>query len=100
MNMDTSSYGFNITSNANLYCIDVDDVAWSTTNWTEAKGNIDPQQYFSNNCIGTATIEKNTTNKDLLKITDLLGRETKGTKNEVLFYIYDDGTVDKRIVIE
>ena len=29
-----------------------------------------------------------------------LGRETKGTKNEVLFYIYDDGTVEKRIVIE
>ena len=36
----------------------------------------------------------------LLKVTDLLGRETKGTKNEVLFYIYDDGTVEKRIVIE
>ena len=31
---------------------------------------------------------------------DLLGRETKGTKNEILFYIYDDGTVEKRIVIE
>ena len=39
-------------------------------------------------------------NKELLKATDLLGRETKGTKNEVLFYIYDDGTVEKRIVIE
>tara|TARA_B110000858_G_C17499586_1_gene335367 strand:- start:68 stop:619 length:552 start_codon:yes stop_codon:yes gene_type:complete len=36
----------------------------------------------------------------LLKVTDLLGRETKGTKNEVLFYIYDDGIVEKRIVIE
>jgi hypothetical protein len=38
--------------------------------------------------------------KHLLKITDLLGRETKGTKNEPLFYIYDDGTVEKRIIIE
>ena len=38
--------------------------------------------------------------KKLEKITDLLGRETKGTKNEVLFYIYDDGTVEKRIIIE
>jgi hypothetical protein len=36
----------------------------------------------------------------LLKVTDLLGRETKGTKNEVLFYIYDDGIVEKRIVIQ
>ena len=38
--------------------------------------------------------------KQLLKVTDLLGRETKGTNNEVLFYIYDDGTVEKRIIIE
>ena len=40
------------------------------------------------------------TDSKLLKVTDLLGRETKGKKNEVLFYIYDDGTVEKRIVIE
>ena len=39
------------------------------------------------------------TNKELLKVTDLLGRETKET-NQPLFYIYDDGTVEKRIVIE
>ena len=50
---------------------------------------------------GTSSLYENqTTTKQLLKVTDLLGRETKGTKNEVLFYIYDDGTVDKRIVIE
>ena len=49
---------------------------------------------------GSATsIQEHTTNKELLKITDLLGRETKGT-NQLLFYIYDDGTVEKRIVIE
>jgi len=46
------------------------------------------------------SIQEHTTNKELLKVTDLLGRETKGTKNEVLFYVYDDGTVEKRIVIE
>jgi hypothetical protein len=38
-------------------------------------------------------------NKKLLKVTDLLGRETKQT-NQPLFYIYNDGTVEKRIVIE
>jgi hypothetical protein len=42
----------------------------------------------------------NTSKGELLKVTDLLGRETKGKKNEPLFYIYDDGTVEKRIVIE
>ena len=86
------------TNNPNLYCIDVDDVAWSTINWTVANGDIDPQHYFSNNCSGTA-IQEHTTNKELLKVTDLLGRETKQT-NQPLFYIYDDGTVEKRIVIE
>ena len=48
---------------------------------------------------GTAAIKEHTTNKELLKVTDLLGRETKQT-NQPLFYIYDDGTVEKRIVIE
>jgi len=47
----------------------------------------------------TTSIQEHTTNKELLKITDLLGRETKQT-NQPLFYIYDDGTVEKRIVIE
>ena len=36
----------------------------------------------------------------LVRVVDFLGRETKGTKNEPLFYIYDDGTVEKRITIE
>jgi Leucine-rich repeat (LRR) protein len=87
------------TNNPNLYCIDVDDAAWSTVNWTVASGNIDSQQYFSNNCSGTS-IQEHSINKKLLKVTDLLGRETKGIKNEPLFYIYDDGTVEKKIIIE
>jgi len=41
-----------------------------------------------------------TSKTKLIKIVDVQGRQTKGTKNEVLFYIYDDGTVEKRIVIE
>ena len=86
------------TNNSNLTCIDVDDDAWSTTYWTVANSNIDNQHYFSNNCSGTA-IEEHTTNKELLKVTDILGKETKQT-NQPLFYIYDDGTVEKRIVIE
>jgi hypothetical protein len=37
--------------------------------------------------------------RKIIKILDLLGRETKQT-NQPLFYIYNDGTVEKRIVIE
>jgi len=39
-------------------------------------------------------------NRKLEKVVDILGRETKGTKNEPLFYIYDDGTVEKKVIIE
>ena len=84
-----------LSENPNLFCINVDDDSYSNVNWI----NIDPQSYFSNNCSGTTNIEEHTTNKELLKVTDLLGRETKQT-NQPLFYIYDDGTVEKRIVIE
>ena len=42
-------------------------------------------------------IEEHTTNKELLRTIDILGRETK---NEPLFYIYDDGTVEKKIIIK
>jgi hypothetical protein len=94
----SSAYNIVMTNSPYLNCIDVDDATWSTANWTVANGNIDPQHYFSNNCSGTA-IQEHTTNKKLLKVTDLLGRETKQT-NQPLFYIYDDGAVEKKIVLD
>ena len=36
----------------------------------------------------------------LLKIVDVLGREIPLTKKQLLFYIYDDGKVEKRVVVE
>ena len=36
--------------------------------------------------------------KKLLTITDVLGRETKETKNKLLFYIYNDGSVEKKLI--
>jgi choice-of-anchor B domain-containing protein len=38
--------------------------------------------------------------KELIRIVDVLGREIKLTINTPLFYIYDDGSIEKRIVIE
>ena len=35
---------------------------------------------------------------NLIMITDLLGRPAKITKNQLLFFIYDDGTVEKKFV--
>ena len=87
-----------------LYCIEADDSVYMNNNWQQHFNPIDSQYYFSNNCSNfcssiTSLIQEHTTNKELLKVTDLLGRETKQT-NQPLFYIYDDGTVEKRIVIE
>ena len=39
-------------------------------------------------------------NRKLQKTVDILGKQTKPQTNQPLFYIYDDGTVEKRIVIE
>jgi hypothetical protein len=50
--------------------------------------------------VSTNMIQINNHNKRLINTIDLLGRNTKGTKNEFLFYIYDDGTVEKKIIIE
>jgi hypothetical protein len=89
--------------NNNLTCVEVDNLGYANNNWV---GSFDGFVTFStdcnyaNPCTTVSSIQELSTNKELLKVTDLLGRETKGTKNEILFYIYDDGTVEKRIVIE
>lgn len=44
--------------------------------------------------------EVNSNNKQLLKIVDVLGKETPYKKNTPLFYLYNDGTVEKKIIIE
>ena len=90
-----------MTGNPNLTCIQVDDPNIPISNvWGD-----DPQHFYSINCgypgcNNTASIEERSTNKELLKATDLLGRETPYKKRTPLFYIYDDGTVEKRIIIE
>ena len=38
--------------------------------------------------------------KKLVKIVDILGRESKAIKNTPLFYIYSDGTVVKKVFVE
>jgi len=51
-------------------------------------------------CDGTYTGDipaRKATIKKLVAITDLLGRPAKEGKNKLLFYIYDDGTVEKKI---
>jgi hypothetical protein len=48
----------------------------------------------------TSIVEIGSFDKKIMKVVDILVRESKDLKNQTLFYIYDDGTVKKRIVIE
>ena len=48
----------------------------------------------------TSTIELYQNKRILQKITNMFGQSTKEKKNTPLFYIYDDGTVEKKIILE
>ena len=52
-----------------------------------------------NYCPSATSISEINTSSELIKVIDVLGREVRGKKNEPLFYIYDDGTVEKKIII-
>ena len=99
--------------NSNLTCIEVDDSTWATINWTVGGVGtpfpycIEPHMWFSENCnnscsgaspVGIPALP--TKDKELLYITDILGRTTYPIPNQILFYIYDDGSVEKRIQLE
>ena len=50
--------------------------------------------------INPTGIFDNNLEKDIIRIKDLLGRDTEESKNVLLFHIYDDGTVEKKIILE
>ena len=53
-----------------------------------------------NYCPNASSVSEINTNRKLVQTTNLLGKEIQKKTNQLLFYIYDDGTVEKRIVIE
>ena len=84
---------FNSVNNPSLICIDVNDVSnavynWSTDSWTN----------FSTNCSSTGV--KNYSNqRKLIKVLDVFGRSITPKQNMPLLYIYDDGTTEKKLII-
>ena len=53
--------------------------------------------------VSTNMIQINNHNKRLINTIDILGREVdpdKVIEKTPLFYIYDDGTVEKKIILE
>ena len=53
-----------------------------------------------NYCPNPSAITEIDSNRKLIKIVDVLGRTTKETKKQTLFYIYDNGSVKKVFSIE
>ena len=85
---------FNSMNNQALNCIDVDDVAWADYNWAR-----DTWTSFSTNC-SVSGIDDKLPNKRLLKVVDIFGRTIFPKPNIPLLYIFDDGTVEKKLFVE
>ena len=45
-------------------------------------------------------VNEDNLNKELIKIVDVLGRETPFKPNTPLLYIYNDGTVERKVIIK
>ena len=91
----TSSATISLVLNPGIYILEIEGPSLSN--------NVIADIYtFNTSFTSTNTYIKEDNNKirSLIKITDLLGRETKGTKNQPLIYLYNDGTVEKRITID
>jgi len=98
---------FMTSANYNLDCIMVDNVSHFNQNfsdttpiWVNWYADIDSGTIYSEDCNYTTNVSEIPSNKILSKITNVLGQETLPKSNIPLFYLYDDGTVEKRIVME
>jgi len=51
--------------------------------------------------LGPSSIQENDGRaKKLIRTVDMMGKEVRGYNNQIMFYLYDDGTVEKKIMIE
>lgn len=91
---------FTAKDNPNLTCIEVDNVTWWNANFAVVGDNLDAQTSVSSNCGNACSTivgleEVSITNKHVLKIVDLMGRETTPVKNTILIYIYSNGSSER-----
>ncbi len=85
------TYAFNASSNPNLTCIDVDDIAYATANYF-----IDPQTSFSLNCIVPGCTDSLACNYDYLATIDdssCTYVNTSVSTSNISCYGYADGSV-------
>ncbi len=49
-------------------------------------------------CMGTNSIQEYKRNRKLNRIVDILGQPAREDRNTLLLYVYDDGSVEKKII--
>ena len=67
---------------------------------TDANNCLSDTAFFNVTFISTNITENQVQKKSIKQIINLLGEKIKTKKNTPLFYIYKDGTVEKKIIIE
>jgi PKD repeat protein len=95
INLDTTWYNYSILNPVNpIYPLNIYFVYYDAS-------MLEDTCILTYNLTPTASTDINQSGyRKLISIVDVLGRENKGTKNDPLFYIYDDGTVEKKIILE
>lgn len=83
-------------NNPGLECINVYDIT-QANNFPAGHAQLDNNQYFSESCMLTDVAETYQYRK-VVKIIDLWGRDVI-TSNQPVFFIYDDGSVERKIII-
>ena len=71
--------------------ISASEEIWNFVSQFNLEGQIDCDQ------LSTGEIKNSTPHKELIQVIDVLGRKVVNhqNKNQILFYIYDDGSVEK-----
>ena len=87
--------------NSEIACIRIDDYMSS---WNAYDSNISDHRpvglKLHVDAVISNTLEVELKGKNLIKVVDILGRETKHKRNALLFYMYENGSVEKKIVVE
>ncbi len=91
-NDDGASYPYNIGS-----IMQITGSSASSPGYYYFYYNIEVEVPCQNISTNISNIVKS--DRKLLKITDVLGREVQGNSNQTLFYLFDDGTVERRVTI-
>jgi len=93
--------------NNNLDCLEVDEAEIAEILWSGGgvwPFSFSPEIYFSencnNDCSNTSSLTELNSNKNLIQILDLMGRETSFKPNTPLIYVYDDGSIEKVFSVE